>query len=261
MSDYNRRQAYTVQDMVATVLEEQETADSINSSTNGDGTNEPEFELVEFSETANCETNECREETPTFGPQLARARLGDRTTRYLEQWNQIYLDLRSSHQCSLAVNFLLELSKIDNFEIVWTDPNWQLVPIQLIKMWKGYEISCSDMALDLAACIQYVAAAQMRQEDPWNCTALRKPRFFHVQAIWYLAYLAHVFHQDCTIKLLDWATFLNYTEFFDSTHHLRPINQYVLDLFDCVCSYELEVPPPLLKETVTRLCNVPIGPI
>eukprot|EP00916_Digyalum_oweni_P022686 GHVL01037563.1.p1 GENE.GHVL01037563.1~~GHVL01037563.1.p1 ORF type:complete len:186 (-),score=18.04 GHVL01037563.1:67-624(-) len=155
----------------------------------------------------------------------------------------------------LTVNFLRGLSEIDNFAEAWTDPSWRMVPVELLWMWNMYDIHPTDMAIDLADCIIYLREGQIRDPKIWTRSAIRKPKYFHVQVVWYLCYMSHVYHQDRTIKLCDWARHLSYQSFFSGG--LKCVNSFVMNLMSHFCEYKLGVEPNCLRAQVRKLCNTP----
>eukprot|EP01066_Platyproteum_vivax_P007494 Platyproteum_vivax@DN2939_c0_g1_i1.p1 len=173
------------------------------------------------------------------------------------QWNALLSSLNSPEGTILAYNFLRELSKIPNFDEAWSDGTWRMVPVQLISLWTKYRIAYSDMALDLAAVLYFILRVQESQPQLWRHHEIQRPKYFHVQVVWYLAYLAHVYHQDRTIKLADWAQGLDSKRFFDKG--IVGVNRFVLSLMGLFCNWKLRVSASLLRPMVEVLCTMPKG--
>eukprot|EP01066_Platyproteum_vivax_P005321 Platyproteum_vivax@DN1675_c0_g1_i1.p1 len=173
------------------------------------------------------------------------------------QWAMSRAYFPNGTACLLAINFLRQLSKVKTFEVAATDSRWQMVPHQLITMWHHYKIDSADMAVDLAACIYYLSVSANKRPAVFEDAALRSPAFFHVQIIWFLAYLSHVYHQDYNIGLADWAEHLSYRTYFvekqPSENRLHLVNVYVLALLEKVCEYDLRVDPADMNALLSRL--------
>jgi len=155
-----------------------------------------------------------------------------------------------SNECALlAYNFHALVSKLGVYEQVPYRRDHRLISVTLAYIFYRYQVHHCDMALDLAVTLVYLEDAintgQIAKLEPAKDEALN--------LICYLAFLAHAFNADRTIRLSDWYKEIGW-HYFGSCQQL---NGYVFKLFSQVRKYKLRVNEKHVKHYIQKLCRVP----
>ncbi|CAD7955790.1 unnamed protein product [Amoebophrya sp. A120] len=150
-------------------------------------------------------------------------------------------------ECALlAYNFHEIVNQLGIFEFFTYKHDHRLVSVTLAYLFYKYQIHHCDMALDLALTLTYL-------EDLSATELLEFQDGDAFNVICYLAFLAHVFNADRTIRLKDWYHEIGWRHF--ST--LKKLNAFVFFLFSKVRKFKLQVSESRVKKYIQKLCSVP----
>jgi hypothetical protein len=122
----------------------------------------------------------------------------------------------------------------------------RLISVTLMFVFFKYRLHHCDMALDLALTLAYLEDIEVEKLGE-----LRTYDIFDVVCT--LAYLAHVWNADRTIRLRDWYTEVAWRSF----PNVAALNAFVMLLLKDVRSYRLKVSDSRVKRSVQRLCAMP----
>jgi len=154
-----------------------------------------------------------------------------------------------SNECALlAYNFHKLVKKLGIFERFVYRHDHRLISVTLAYIFYRYQVHHCDMALDLAVTLVYLEDVQApgaldQQEQSRDAFNL----------ICYLAFLAHAFNADRTIRLADWYKEIGWRSF----RNCQQLNGYVFTLFSQVRGFRLCVSETRVKRYIQRLCSVP----
>jgi len=153
-----------------------------------------------------------------------------------------------SNECALlAYNFHELVTKLGVFEIFSYRHDHRLISVTLAYIFYRYQVHHCDMALDLAVTLVYLedvkASGQQELQEHKDAFNL----------ICYLAFLAHAFNADRTIRLSDWYKEIGWRSF----HSCQQLNGYVFFLFSQVRQFKLRVSETRVKRFIQKLCSVP----
>mmetsp|Transcript_62607 Transcript_62607/g.135927 ORF Transcript_62607/g.135927 Transcript_62607/m.135927 type:complete len:253 (-) Transcript_62607:145-903(-) len=155
-----------------------------------------------------------------------------------------------SNECALlAYNFHELVSKLGTFEQFVYRHDHRLISVTLAYMFYRYQVHHCDMALDLAVTLVYLEDVRL----PGQPVDLQEHSRDAFHLICYLAFLAHAFNADRTIRLSDWYKEIGWRS-FKSCHQL---NGYVFFLFSQVRQFRLRVSETRVKRYIQKLCSVP----
>jgi len=154
-----------------------------------------------------------------------------------------------SNECALlAYNFHEMVTQLGLFEYFTYRHDHRLISVTLAYIFYRYQVHHCDMALDLAVTLVYledVRAAYQPELHEHNKDAFN--------LICYLAYLAHAFNADRTIRLSDWYKEIGWRSF----RNCQQLNGYVFFLFSQVRRFKLRVSETRVKRYIRKLCSVP----
>eukprot|EP00392_Amoebophrya_sp_AT5.2_P000489 g490.t1 len=150
-------------------------------------------------------------------------------------------------ECALlAYNFHDITNQLGIFEFFSYKHDHRLVSVTLAYLFYKYQIHHCDMALDLALTLTYL-------EDLSATELLEFQDGDAFNVICYLAFLAHVFNADRTIRLKDWYNEIGWRHFTT----LKKLNAFVFFLFSKVRKFKLQVSESRVKKYIQKLCSVP----
>ncbi|CAD7926977.1 unnamed protein product [Amoebophrya sp. A25] len=152
-------------------------------------------------------------------------------------------------ECALlAYNFHEIVNQLGIFDFFSYKHDHRLVSVTLAYLFYKYQIHHCDMALDLALTLCYLedlTATELLENfqdgDAFN-------------VICYLAFLAHVFNADRTIRLKDWYSEIGWRHF----PTVKKLNAFVFFLFSKVRKFRLQVSESRVKKYIQKLCSVPV---
>lgn len=154
-----------------------------------------------------------------------------------------------SNECALlAYNFHEMVTSLGLFEYFTYRHDHRLISVTLAYIFYRYQVHHCDMALDLAVTLVYledVRAAYQPELHEHNKDAFN--------LICYLAFLAHAFNADRTIRLSDWYKEIGWRSF----RNCQQLNGYVFFLFSQVRRFRLRVSETRVKRYIRKLCSVP----
>jgi len=154
-----------------------------------------------------------------------------------------------SNECALlAYNFNEMVTQLGLFEYFTYRHDHRLISVTLAYIFYRYQVHHCDMALDLAVTLVYledVRAAYQPELHEHNKDAFN--------LICYLAFLAHAFNADRTIRLSDWYKEIGWRSF----RNCQQLNGYVFFLFSQVRRFRLRVSETRVKRYIRKLCSVP----
>lgn len=154
-----------------------------------------------------------------------------------------------SNECALlAYNFHEMVTQLGLFEYFTYRHDHRLISVTLAYIFYRYQVHHCDMALDLAVTLVYLedvkatfqAELHEHNKDAFNL-------------ICYLAFLAHAFNADRTIRLSDWYKEIGWRSF----RNCQQLNGYVFFLFSQVRRFKLRVSETRVKRYIRKLCSVP----
>lgn len=156
-----------------------------------------------------------------------------------------------SNECALlAYNFHELVTKLGIFEQFAYRHDHRLISVTLAYIFYRYQVHHCDMALDLAVTLVYLE--DVRALGPGGLELQENSRdAFNL--ICYLAFLAHAFNADRTIRLSDWYKEIGWRSF----KSCQQLNGYVFFLFSQVRRYRLRVSETRVKRYIQKLCSVP----
>lgn len=167
-----------------------------------------------------------------------------------------------SNECALlAYNFHELVTKLRVFETFQYRHDERLISVTLAYIFYRYQVHHCDMALDLAVTLVYleevVADLKEASASAGQCPWLVQMDAEHTRdafnMICYLAYLAHTFNADRTIRLSDWYREISFRSF----RNCHQLNGYVFFLFQSVRKFRLRVSETRVKRYIQKLCSVP----
>lgn len=154
-----------------------------------------------------------------------------------------------SNECALlAYNFHEMVTQLGLFEHFTYRHDHRLISVTLAYIFYRYQVHHCDMALDLAVTLVYledVRAAYQPELHEHNKDAFN--------LICYLAFLAHAFNADRTIRLSDWYKEIGWRSF----RNCQQLNGYVFFLLKSVRKFRLRVSETRVKRYIRKLCSVP----
>jgi hypothetical protein len=154
-----------------------------------------------------------------------------------------------SNECALlAYNFHEMVTQLGLFEYFTYRHDHRLISVTLAYIFYRYQVHHCDMALDLAVTLVYLE--DVRQVHAPDLFEHNKDAF---NLICYLAFLAHAFSADRTIRLSDWYKEIGWRSF----RNCQQLNGYVFFLFSQVRRFRLRVSESKVKKYIRRLCSVP----
>lgn len=154
-----------------------------------------------------------------------------------------------SNECALlAFNFHEMVSQLGVFEYFTYRHDHRLISVTLAYIFYRYQVHHCDMALDLAVTLVYLE--DVRQMYQPEVHEHNKDAF---NLICYLAFLAHAFNADRTIRLSDWYKEIGWRSF----RNCQQLNGYVFFLFSQVRKFRLRVSETRVKRYIRKLCSVP----
>jgi len=154
-----------------------------------------------------------------------------------------------SNECALlAYNFHELVTNLGIFEQFAYRHDHRLISVTLAYIFYRYQVHHCDMALDLAVTLVYLEDARMPGQ-----AELHKDSRDAFNLICYLAFLAHAFNADRTIRLADWYKEIGWRSF----KNCRQLNGYVFFLFSQVRRFRLRVSETRVKRYIQKLCSVP----
>eukprot|EP00927_Polykrikos_kofoidii_P066522 TRINITY_DN62101_c0_g1_i1.p1 TRINITY_DN62101_c0_g1~~TRINITY_DN62101_c0_g1_i1.p1 ORF type:complete len:300 (-),score=49.80 TRINITY_DN62101_c0_g1_i1:248-1147(-) len=154
-----------------------------------------------------------------------------------------------SKECALlAYNFHKLVTRLGIFEQFAYRHDHRLISVTLAYIFYRYQVHHCDMALDLAVTLVYLE--DVRAEPELEMQEYSRDAF---NLICYLAFLAHAFNADRTIRLTDWYKEIGWRSF----KNCRQLNGFVFFLFSRVRKYRLRVPESRVKKYIQKLCSVP----
>merc|ERR1719331_1435743 len=111
------------------------------------------------------------------------------------------------------------------------------------------------MALDLAVTLVYLEdvppPVELDKREPQGVFKEHNRDAFNL--ICYMAFLAHAFNADRTIRLADWYKEIGWRSF----RNCQQLNGYVFFLFSQVRKFRLRVSETRVKRYIRKLCSVP----
>lgn len=158
-----------------------------------------------------------------------------------------------SNECALlAYNFHEMVTQLGLFEYFTYRHDHRLISVTLAYIFYRYQVHHCDMALDLAVTLVYLeeVRSEQQQEAGRRLHEHNKDAF---NLICYLAFLAHAFNADRTIRLSDWYKEIGWRSF----RNCQQLNGYVFFLFKDVRRYRLRVSETKVKRYIRKLCSVP----
>jgi len=154
-----------------------------------------------------------------------------------------------SNECALlAYNFHELVTKLGIFEQFAYRHDHRLISVTLAYIFYRYQVHHCDMALDLAVTLVYLE--DVREKGTPELQEHSKDAF---NLICYLAFLAHAFNADRTIRLSDWYKEIGWRSF----RSCQQLNGYVFFLFSQVRRFKLRVSETRVKRYIQKLCSVP----
>jgi len=154
-----------------------------------------------------------------------------------------------TNECALlAYNFHELVTKLGIFEQFAYRHDHRLISVTLAYIFYRYQVHHCDMALDLAVTLVYLEDVRVPGQPE-----LQEHGRDAFNLICYLAFLAHAFNADRTIRLSDWYKEIGWRSFRDCRH----LNGYVFFLFSQVRRYRLRVSETRVKSYIQKLCSVP----
>lgn len=154
-----------------------------------------------------------------------------------------------SNECALlSYNFHELVTKLRVFEQFAYRHDHRLISVTLAYIFYRYQVHHCDMALDLAYTLIYLedVCSPGTPELPENC----RDAF---NLVCYMAFLAHAFNADRTIRLSDWYKEIGWRSF----RSCQQLNDYVFFLFSQVRRFRLRVSEQRVKRYIQKLCKVP----
>eukprot|EP00928_Gymnodinium_smaydae_P044349 TRINITY_DN29586_c0_g1_i2.p1 TRINITY_DN29586_c0_g1~~TRINITY_DN29586_c0_g1_i2.p1 ORF type:complete len:285 (+),score=66.10 TRINITY_DN29586_c0_g1_i2:112-966(+) len=154
-----------------------------------------------------------------------------------------------SNECALlAYNFHELVNKLGIFEQFTYRHDDRLISVTLAYIFYRYQVHHCDMALDLAVTLVYLEEVRNSAQ-----TVLQERNNDAFNLICYMAYLAHTFNADRTIRLSDWYKEIGWRSF----KSCQQLNSYVFFLFSKVRRFRLRVSESRVKRYIQKLCSVP----
>lgn len=154
-----------------------------------------------------------------------------------------------SNECALlAYNFHELVTRLGIFEQFTYRHDHRLISVTLAYIFYRYQVHHCDMALDLAVTLVYLEDVR-----PNEVPELQEHNRDAFNLICYLAFLAHAFNADRTIRLSDWYKEIGWRSF----RSCQQLNGYVFFLFSKVRRYRLRVSETRVKRYIQKLCSVP----
>lgn len=154
-----------------------------------------------------------------------------------------------SNECALlAYNFHELVTKLGIFEQFAYRHDHRLISVTLAYIFYRYQVHHCDMALDLAVTLVYLEDVKER-----GAPELQEQGRDAFNLICYLAFLAHAFNADRTIRLSDWYKEIGWRSF----RSCQQLNGYVFFLFSQVRRFRLRVSETRVKKYIQKLCSVP----
>mmetsp|Transcript_50389 Transcript_50389/g.150663 ORF Transcript_50389/g.150663 Transcript_50389/m.150663 type:complete len:267 (-) Transcript_50389:132-932(-) len=154
-----------------------------------------------------------------------------------------------SNECALlAYNFHELVTKLGIFEQFAYRHDHRLISVTLAYIFYRYQVHHCDMALDLALTLVYLEDVKAPGQ-----TELQEQGKDAFNLICYLAFLAHAFNADRTIRLSDWYREIGWRSFSSC----QQLNGYVFFLFSQVRRFRLRVSETRVKRYIQKLCSVP----
>lgn len=154
-----------------------------------------------------------------------------------------------SNECALlAYNFHELVTKLGIFEHFAYKHDYRLISVTLAYIFYRYQVHHCDVALDLAVTLVYLEDVRSSPQTEWK--EHNRDAF---NLICYLAFLAHTFNADRTIRLADWYKEIGWRSF----KNCQQLNSYVFFLFSTVRQYRLRVNEARVKRYIQKLCSVP----
>mmetsp|Transcript_34322 Transcript_34322/g.111697 ORF Transcript_34322/g.111697 Transcript_34322/m.111697 type:complete len:250 (-) Transcript_34322:35-784(-) len=154
-----------------------------------------------------------------------------------------------SNECALlAYNFHELVTHLGIFEQFAYRHDHRLISVTLAYIFYRYQVHHCDMALDLAVTLVYLEDVRMPGQSE-----LHEHSRDAFNLICYLAFLAHAFNADRTIRLSDWYKEIGWRSF----KNCRQLNGYVFFLFSQVRRFRLRVSETRVKRYIQKLCSVP----
>jgi hypothetical protein len=156
-----------------------------------------------------------------------------------------------SNECALlAYNFHELVSKLGIFEQFAYRHDHRLISVTLAYIFYRYQVHHCDIALDLAVTLVYLEDVRALGPGGLELQDNCKDAF---NLICYLAFLAHAFNADRTIRLSDWYKEIGWRSF----NSCQQLNGYVFFLFSQVRRFRLRVSETRVKRYIQKLCSVP----
>mmetsp|Transcript_73819 Transcript_73819/g.228022 ORF Transcript_73819/g.228022 Transcript_73819/m.228022 type:complete len:261 (-) Transcript_73819:178-960(-) len=154
-----------------------------------------------------------------------------------------------SNECALlAYNFHELVTKLGIFEQFAYRHDHRLISVTLAYIFYRYQVHHCDMALDLAVTLVYLEDVKAPGQPE-----LQEHGKDAFNLICYLAFLAHAFNADRTIRLSDWYKEIGWRSF----RSCQQLNGYVFFLFSQVRRFRLRVSETRVKRYIQKLCSVP----
>lgn len=154
-----------------------------------------------------------------------------------------------SNECALlAYNFHELVTKLGIFEQFAYRHDHRLISVTLAYIFYRYQVHHCDMALDLAVTLVYLEDVKAPGQPE-----LQEQGRDAFNLICYLAFLAHAFNADRTIRLSDWYKEIGWRSF----RSCQQLNGYVFFLFSQVRRFRLRVSETRVKRYIQKLCSVP----
>lgn len=154
-----------------------------------------------------------------------------------------------SNECALlAYNFHELVTNLGIFDQFAYRHDHRLISVTLAYMFYRYQVHHCDIALDLAVTLVYLEDVRMPGQPE-----LDEHRRDAFNLICYLAFLAHTFNADRTIRLSDWYKEIGWRSF----RNCQQLNGYVFFLFSQVRRFRLRVSETRVKRYIQKLCSVP----
>lgn len=154
-----------------------------------------------------------------------------------------------SLECALlAFNFHELITELKVFELFPHKYDKRLASVTLSFLFYKYQIHHCDMALDLSLTCVYLE--DLAKADP-SVREFADNDAFNV--ICYLAFLAHVYNADRTIRLRDWYQEIGKRHF----SNLKKLNTFVFYLFKNIRKFRLATSESRVKKYTQKLCAVP----
>jgi len=156
-----------------------------------------------------------------------------------------------STECAqLAQNFHVLVTNLHILDQLHFEHDTRFISVMLTFIFYKYQVDPHDMALDLAVTLVYLEDVR---ENPEVLKALgNKTDAFNF--VCFLAYLAHTFNADRTIRLSDWYKEIGQRSF----RNCSDLNAYVFLLFSRVRGFTLRAPTARVKSCVQKLCTLPV---